>query len=89
MADLAAGLGWGEIDGGGVDDGRADVAGEADSGAGVGAGGGFLSVGPTVGIGVGGGVEGEVECAGVEFFLPEVADAVAVGVVDGLKVWGG
>ena len=48
-----------------------------------------MGVGPTVTIGVCGGVEGGVEFAGVEFFLPEVADAIVVGVVDGVEAGGG
>ena len=69
--------------------GWADVADEADRAGGVGAGGGFLGVGPAVAIGVGGGIEVRSKLAAVVFSLPEVADAVLVGVVDGMEVEGG
>jgi trehalose utilization protein len=48
-----------------------------------------LGVGHAIAIGVGGGIEVREELALVEFSLPEVADAVLVGVVDGLEVRGG
>ena len=51
---------------------------------GIGAGDGFLFVGPAVTVRIGCGIEGGEKCAGVVSLLPNVARAVFVFVNDGL-----
>ena len=78
----------GKVSGGNAQDLRADDAVGRIGFEGVGACGGLALVGPAVAIRICLRIEGwREELVVVEFLFPEVAQAVGVGVEDGLAVW--